>query len=209
MSPLIAHSTTINHQPTKGVLTMKRLINSCLIALVAIIVGAPRASAATTLDVNITFTIADIIAIQWNDTTTTAKTWALGTVTLGTTYETVTPNGTWTDGLLIANVSSQTNTTVDIDLQIAAAPAGWSDGVNNGVDTYVVKSKLGATSAANLAATGLTVRSATALTDFVDNLANGASSAEIDLQLKMPSTITTGAGSAQTITLQFTASVAN
>lgn len=209
MSSLTAHSIT-THQPTKGILTMKRLINSCLIALLAILVGAPRASAATALDVNITFTIADIIAVQWNDDTTAAKTWALGAVALDTVYETVTPDGTWSGGpLSIENVSAQTNTTVDIDLQIVADPAGWADSTANGADTYVVKAKIGATSVADLNATGLVVRTATALTDFVNNLVNGGDSGEIDLQLELPDTITTGAGSAQTITLRFTASVAN
>lgn len=200
------------NQPTKGVLTMKRLIHSCLIALVAIVVGAPRASAASTLDVNITFTIADIIAVRWNDDSILAKTWALGTVTLDTVYETVTPDGTWNGGagaLSIENVSSQTNTTVDIDLQIVSDPAGWADNTANGADTYVVKAKIGATDATDLNATGLVVRTATALGDFINNLANGGDSGEIDLQLELPDTITTGAGAGQTITLQFTATVAN
>ena len=209
MSPMISRSPTITNQPSKGILTIKRIIHSFLIAIVALVVSAPRANAATTLDVSITFTIADIIAVQWNDTTTTAKTWALGNVTLGTTYETVTPNGTWTDGLLLANVSSQTNTTVDVDLQISADTVAWTDNTVNGANVFVVKAKLGATDAADLAATGLVVRSGSALVDFVNNLANGASSAEIDLQLQLPSSITSGAGSGQSITLTFTASVAN
>lgn len=191
---------------------MQRLINTCLLALLAIIVGTPRASAATSLDVNITFTIADIIAVQWNDDTTAAKTWALGTVTLDTVYETVTPDGTWNGGagaLSIENVSSQTNTTVDIDLQIQADPVGWSDGLTNGADTYVVKAMIGAADTTDLNTNGSIVRTATALTDFINNLANGGDSGEIDLQLELPDTITTGAGAGQTITLRFTASVAN
>jgi hypothetical protein len=209
MSPITARSTATITKPTKGVLGMKRLIHSCVIALLAIIVGAPRASAATTLDVNITFTIADIVAVQWNDATTAAKTWALGSVTLNTVYETVTPDGTWGGNLRIANVSSQTNTTVDVDLQIVSAPGGWSDNTVNGADTYVVKAKLAATDTSDLDTNGLVVRSGSVLTDFVNNLANGGTSSEIDLQLQLPSTITTGAGAAQSITLRFTASVAN
>ncbi len=193
-----------------GTITMKRLLHPCLLALLALTLGMPRAHAATSLDVNITFTIADIIAVQWNDDTTAAKTWALGAVTLDTVYETVTPDGTWAGGpLSIENVSTQTNTTVDIDLQIVADPAGWTDSTANGADTYVVKSKLGATSVADLNSTGLVVRTGTALVDFVNNLANGGDSGEIDLQLELPDTITTGAGAAQTITLRFTATVAN
>lgn len=191
---------------------MQRFINTCLLALLAIIVGTPRASAATTLDVNITFTIADIIAVQWNDDTTAAKTWALGAVTLDTIYETVTPDGTWNGGagaLSIENVSSQTNTTVDIDLQIQSDTVAWTDGVANGADVYVVKAKIGATDAADLDATGSIVRSGSVLTDFVNNLANGGDSGEIDLQLELPETITSGAGAGQSITLRFTASVAN
>ncbi len=208
-------SAITNHQPTKGVLLMKRLIHSCLFALLAIVVSAPRASAATTLDVNITFTIADIVAVQWNDATTAAKTWALGTVSLNNTYETFTPTAgtTWAAGpLSIMNVSSQTNTTVDIDLNIASTTTSWTDsGAANGADSYVVKAKIGASSAADLNTTGLFVRSGVngPLVDFVNNLANGGNSGKIDFQIQLPSTITSGAGSPQSIVLRFTASVAN
>jgi hypothetical protein len=190
---------------------MKRLTTSCIIALLGIVLGAPRASAATTLDVNITFTIADVITVTWAGGYTgfAAQTWAVGAVTLGGTYNTITPSGTWTDDLRITNTSTSTNTTVDIDLVLQSGPAaGWTAGTTAAADVYVVRAKETAASVADLTSTGSAVTT-TAITDFINSLAPSGTTGEIDFLFQTPTTITTGAGAAQSITLRFTASVAN
>lgn len=215
MSRLNQISATKHHQPTKGVLLMKRLINSCLIAMVAIIVGAPRASAADTLQVQITFTIPAVISVEWAGgyTGTAAAVWAVGTVALNTEYNTLTPThgtgGTWTDDLRITNTSTATNTAVDIDLILALPAAGWTAAGAPAANEFEVRAKEsdGSATLAELQAGSVITTVNTA--NFINALAVSGTTQEIDFLFHTPLSISSNAGVAQTITLTFTASVDN
>jgi len=206
-------SAIFNHQPTKGVLLMKRLIHSCLFALLAIVVSAPRASAATTLDVNITFTIAHVIAIEWagDYSGTAAAVWAIGTVALDGEYNTLTPThgtgGSWTDNLRITNVTT-TGSAVDIDLIIATnSNAGWTAGADSGANTYEIRAKVGdadPTLAELQAGSNITLVNTA---NFINALAAAGTTNEIDFLFDAPTTISSNAAVAQTIVLRFTASL--
>jgi hypothetical protein len=165
---------------------MKRFISSLLIAVVAIIFSAPRASAQTTLDVNITFTIDHVIAVEWAGTGhsgTGAKTWTIGTIAL--------------DGT--------TGSPVDVDLIIVTNVAGWTAGSDSGANTYEIRAAVGAANIAALRAASNITTTNTA--NFINALAAAGTTSEIDFLFDAPSTISSGAGVAQTIVLRFTASL--
>jgi hypothetical protein len=190
---------------------MKRFISSLLIAVVAIIFSAPRASAQTTLDVNITFTIDHVIAVEWAGTGhsgTGAKTWTIGTIALDGEYNTLTPThgtgGSWTDDLRITNVST-TGSPVDVDLIIVTNVAGWTAGSDSGANTYEIRAAVGAANIAALRAASNITTTNTA--NFINALAAAGTTSEIDFLFDAPSTISSGAGVAQTIVLRFTASL--
>lgn len=194
---------------------MRRILHPFLIVLLALFVGAPRAHAATTLDVNITFTIDAVIAVTWAGgySGTGAATWAIGTVALGTEYNTLTPThgtgGSWTNDLRITNAST-TGSAVDIDLIIQSnSVAGWTAGADKGANTYEIRAKVGdadPTLAELQAGSNITLVNTA---DFINALAAGGTTNEIDFLFDTPTTISSNAGVGQTIVLRFTASLDN
>jgi hypothetical protein len=192
---------------------MKRIIHSFLIAIVALVVSAPRANAATTLDVNITFTIDHVIAVTWAGgySGTAAAVWAIGTIALDGEYNTLTPThgtgGSWTNDLRITNATT-TGSAVDIDLIIATnSVAGWTAGADSGANTYEIRAKVGDGSETLAELQGGSNITTVNTANFINALAAAGTTNEIDFLFDAPTTISSNAAVAQTIVLRFTASL--
>jgi hypothetical protein len=190
---------------------MKKVMRLCLLVTFGSVLFAPRANAATTLEVNITYTIADVIAVEWAGgyAGTGTVTWPLGSIALGTEYNTMTPLpvASWTDNLQITNVTT-TGSAVDIDLIIATnSVAGWTAGADKGANTYEIRAKeadADPTLAELQAGSNITLVNTA---NFINALAAGGTTNEIDFLFDSPTTISSNAGVAQTIVLRFTASL--
>jgi hypothetical protein len=154
--------------------------------------------------------------------------WPIGTAALSSTYNTFTPtNGTGgsfnfntTYPLRIRNNS---NATVNVNAVMVAANGGatassttaW-DGSSDGsvtANTFNLKVAIGAANAGAIDSGGQSLAwnkgttTGTATTNLITSLANGADSGRVDFQLKTPSSITLGGGTAQRMIVRFTATV--
>jgi hypothetical protein len=178
---------------------LTRLIAGLMLALLV----STRANAATDLTVTVTLTIPATISVVWCDNagandSTTAQTWALGSVALATPYVSDT-QGTQPVLKYIQNLS---NASVDI-AAVCSNSTSWSvvtPGALGSANQFAMESNHTAGAYSSLHAS---------VTDFIDDLAFNAFSGQILLRLTTPTSITIGGGLTQTITVTYTASADN
>lgn len=199
-------TTPIRHQritPTKGTTMLSHLLRA---GAIAALLGAfsARAHAASSIEITVTLTIAADIQIVWCDNlaandTTTAQTWALGTVALSSTYDYLT--GTAPTYQYIQNNG---NTTVDVDLSAGNSTSGWTaDGP--GANAFLILYDINDSGTYSSDGANSSTR-----TDAVNALANdGSTVAHVECQLQTPTSITVGGGVSQSITVTATASIDN
>ncbi len=154
--------------------------------------------------------------------------WPVGTVALSGTYETFTPS-VGTGGSFVFNTAyplklrNKSNTNVKIEAVMVSANAGASassttvwNGSGDGSVTgngFNLKVAVGQANAAGVNTNGqslawvATTTTGTATANLIASLANSVDSGRIDFQVKTPSSITLGGGTAQRMIVRFTASV--
>lgn len=182
-------------------------------ALLCMAAGKTLHAADTDVAVTVTLTIAADIQIVWCDNLganqdDANQTWSLGAVSLSTTYDTDTGDGTNATGGGGASAPAVNylrnigNTTVDVDISCDDTGTSWSSAAAAGANAFLMESDPGSASYTALNVTH---------SDAIDALPNdGATFAgPIYLRLSTPSSITVGGGVSQTITVTYTASLDN
>lgn len=177
--------------------SLPRIIPVVLLCVAALpLFGA----ASEALTVNVTFTIASSVDVDWSDngatTADTAQTWAAGTLALSGTYVSDT-DGVAPTLQYIKNNGS--NAAVDISA-VCGNSTSWSVGAAAGANTFQMEAKVGAGSYVSLES---------AQADIINNLASNGTSGKIVLRLKTPTSITVGGGLSQTVAVTFTATADN
>jgi hypothetical protein len=169
--------------------------------MLALFLSTLAQAANSTLQVTVTLTIAADINVVWcaSDGTgdvTTAQTWALGSVALGTAYDSDTQGTQPT----LKYIQNNSNTTVDI-AAVCGNSTSWSivDITSIGsANQFAMESKVGA---------GAYVSIHSSVANHIANLTNGTVSGKMVLKITTPTSITIGGGIIQTITVTYTAAV--
>jgi hypothetical protein len=152
---------------------------------------------ATSLQVQVSATIAAVLAIEWDDSTVTPKSWALGTLTPGAVVHT---NSALTGGQAVDfAVRNVGNTPSRISADTAATVSAWSIASAPGGDAYALEVNPGANNSTedwrSLSGSGAIIAA---------SIASGATQG-FDLRWRHPLWSTTAA--AQAITVSITSSL--
>ena len=168
--------------------------------LAVLLVHTSNLSAATSVDLTITLTIDHEVSIAWSNNDgstiqTSAESWAIGSVSLDSLYVS-TSDGTGPTLRYLSN-ESRTGLVQDVDISVSSSTDGWTIGASRGTDQFTVE----------VATDGSTwTHLDSGADDYIANLAAGAQmAADLEFRLGTPNALTTGVGSAQTITITFTA----
>lgn len=189
--------------------------------LVAGVLFSSRAEAATptntTLQVNVSVTIPHKIYVQWGDATTvddggvdhtqpadriSAYSWTVKNAVDANLdlNETCASNVAANNKTINVSNTSKTGAAVDIAAGVSSIPAGWSIAGAAGVDTFVLKGKLGGANAEQtLDAVGVNLTPTAELAKATDQA--------LILTVITATDITANAGAAQTFVVTLTASV--
>lgn len=216
---------------------MKRMSHYLIMLGVALTCSNPLFAANSSMEVNISMTIPASLDIVWFGDAdgagagaaaefSTEVAWPIGTAALSGTYETFTPTngggGSFTFNTTYPLVlRNKSNTNVKIEAVMVAANAGasassttvWTGSGDGSVTAngFNLKVAVGQASAANVNTNGQSLAWATptgtATTNLIASLANSVDSGRIDFQVKTPSSITLGGGTAQRMIVRFTAAV--
>lgn len=230
----LSHSlSSLTHQIKDNL--MKRISNFFIMLGVALTCSNPL-FAVDSMEVNISLTIPASLDIVWFGDAdgvgagvaaefATEVAWPIGTAALSGTYETFTP-AVGTGGSFTFNTAyplvlrNKSNTNVKIEAVMVSANAAasassttvWAGSANGSVtaNTFNLKVAVSQASAANVNTNGQslawTTPTGVATTNLIASLANSVDSGRIDFQLKTPSSITLGGGTAQRMIVRFTAS---
>jgi len=191
------------------------------------LLASVNAAATQTMDVNISLTINADVQVVWLPAGDTQPVpWAIGTASLSSTYETYTPT-VGTGGSFANSHASgsnelkiQNNSNTNVAIAAAILPSGdghtttsWTGNNSAAVNQFNLKVKASPADAADINTTGSTLlwdgTTGTTVSNLIPALANGSGAATtVHMQLKTPTSITVGAGTAQWIVVGFTASVA-